>query len=123
MQTKLKVSDNSGAKIVKCVKVLGGFKRKSARTGDLLVVSVQTLRNKYKETSKVKKREVYRGIVTKTKKKEKMKTGEFIQYDENSILLINKQNLPVATRITDHLPKKFKKKKFQKFLNISPGVF
>lgn len=123
MQTKLKISDNSGAKIAKCVKVLGGFKRKFAKTGDLVVLSIQTLKNKFRETSKVKKREVYKGIIIKTKKKEKLKTGEFNQFDENSVILVNKQNLPIATRITSHLPKKLKKKKFQKFLNISLGIY
>ena len=73
MQTKLKVSDNSGANTVKCIKVLGGFKRKIAKTGDIIVVSIQNIRNKYKEVTKVKKREVYRGIILKTTKKEKKK--------------------------------------------------
>lgn len=115
MQTKLKVSDNSGAKIVKCIKVLGGFKKKTAKIGDIIVISIQELRNKFKESSKVKKREVYRGIILKTKKKEKLKSGEYINFDENSTFLINKQNLPVATRIVSCLPKKLKKKNIINF--------
>jgi large subunit ribosomal protein L14 len=122
MQTKLKVSDNSGAKTVKCIKVLGGFRRKIAKAGNIIVVSIQKLRNKYKETSKVKKREVYKAIILKTKKEVKKKTGETLKFDENSITLINKQNGPLATRISSHLPKNLKKKKFQKFLGLSYGT-
>ena len=64
-QTKLKVADNSGAKLVKCIKVLGGFKRKFAFTGDIIIVSVLELRNKYKISSKVKKGDVYKALVLK----------------------------------------------------------
>ena len=66
-QSILKVSDNSGAKTVKCLKVLGGFKKKYARLGDIIIVSVQQLRNKSKKTSKVKKREIYKALILRTK--------------------------------------------------------
>ena len=66
-QSILKVSDNSGAKIVRCLKVLGGFKKKYARLGDIVIVSVQQLRNKSKKTSKVKKREIYKALIVRTK--------------------------------------------------------
>jgi large subunit ribosomal protein L14 len=66
-QSILKVSDNSGAKTVKCLKVLGGFKKKYAKLGDIIIVSVQQLRNKSKKTSKVKKREIYKALILRTK--------------------------------------------------------
>lgn len=66
-QSILKVSDNSGAKTVRCLKVLGGFKKKYARLGDIIIVSVQQLRNKSKKTSKVKKREIYKALILRTK--------------------------------------------------------
>jgi large subunit ribosomal protein L14 len=66
-QSILKVSDNSGAKTVRCLKILGGFKKKYARLGDIIIVSVQQLRNKSKKTSKVKKREVYKALILRTK--------------------------------------------------------
>lgn len=68
-QTFLKISDNSGAKIAKCIQVLGGFKKKYAKPGDYVIVSIQQLRNKLKKISKVKKKEVYRALVIKTKSK------------------------------------------------------
>ncbi len=121
-QTILKIADNSGAKTVKCIKVLGGFKKKYANIGDTIVVSIKELRNKAKETSKVKKGEVYRGIVIKTNKKIKLNSGEFLNFGENAIVLINKQNTSVGTRIVAGFPKFLKKKKFQKLISISLGL-
>jgi len=121
-QTILKVSDNSGAKTVKCIKVLGGFKKKYAKLGDTIVVSVQKLRNKLKKTSKVKKKEIYRALIVKTKTCYRKKDGFSLILNENSVALINKQGNPVGTRILGPLPKKLKKKKFQKFISISSGV-
>nr|QDA21760.1 ribosomal protein L14 [Proschkinia sp. SZCZR1824] len=121
-QTVLKVSDNSGAKTVKCIKVLNGFKKKHAKLGDYVIVSVQQLRSKFKTNSKVKKGEVYRALIIRSKigrvKKDYIKTV----FDENSVILVNKQLIPIGTRIIGPLPKFFKKKKFQKFISISFGV-
>lgn len=77
VQTILKVSDNSGAKYVKCIKVLGGFKRKVAFIGDLIIVSVKELRNKSKKTSKVLKGDVYKAIIIRTRQKQKNNDGSF----------------------------------------------
>lgn len=118
-RTLLKVADNSGAKTVRCIKVLGGFKRKYAYTGDLIVVSVQQLRNKSKDTSKVKKREVYKGIVIRTKQKIKIKNNLSLSFDNNAVVLLNKQNNPIGTRILGPLPKTLKKKKFQKLISLA----
>lgn len=121
-QTILKVSDNSGAKTVKCIKVLGGFKKKYAKLGDVIVVSVQKLRNKLKKDAKVKKKEIYKALIIRTKTYSKKKNGFDIQFQENAVVLINNQNNPIGTRVIGPLPKKLKKKNFQKLINISSGL-
>ena len=119
-QTILKVSDNSGAKTAKCIKVLGGFKKRFAYSGDTIVVSIQQLRNKSKKTSKVKKGEIYRALILRTKKINKNKENTFTFFNDNAISLINKQNNPIATRIIGPVSKKLKTK-YSKFASISPG--
>lgn len=121
-QTILKVSDNSGAKTVKCIKVLGGFKKKYAKLGDTIVVSIKHLRNKSKKTSKVKKKEIYKALIIRTKNKYIKKSGYEFFFQENCVALINKQGNPIGTRIIGPMPKILKKKKFQKFISISSGL-
>jgi len=121
-QTILKVADNSGAKTVKCIKVLGGFKKRYAKLGDIVVVSVQQLRNKSKKTSKVSKGEVFRALVVQTKKKYKKKDGSSFFLQENAVALINKQGNPIGTRILGPIPKILKKIKFMKFVSLSIGL-
>jgi large subunit ribosomal protein L14 len=121
-QTILRVSDNSGAKTVRCFKVLGGFKKKYASLGDVIIVSVQKLRNKLKKTSKVKKGEVYRALIIRTKTKHRKEDGSEILFKGNAVVLLNKQGNPIGTRILGPIPKMLKKKKFQKFISISAGL-
>jgi large subunit ribosomal protein L14 len=121
-RTILKVSDNSGAKTVRCIKVLGGFQRKFAKLGDTIVVSVQKLRNKSKDTSKVKKKEVYRALIIRTRIKHGKKNGLKTSFYENAVVLVNKKGGPVGSRIIGPLPRLLKKKKFQKFVSISAGL-
>ena len=118
--TILKVSDNSGAKTVKCIKVLGGFKKKIAIIGDIVIVSISQLRNKSKKTSKVKKGEVYRALIIRTKNKVKNNSGIFTVFNSNAVSLLNKQNNPIATRIVGPVSKTLKAK-YIKFVNISTG--
>ena len=120
-QTILKVADNSGAKTVKCIKILGGYKKRFAKLGDVIVVSVQNLRNKSKISSKVNKGEVYKALVLRTKKNFNIKDGSNIIFQENSVSIINKQNKLIGTRIIGPLPKLLKKGKFNKFTSISSG--
>jgi large subunit ribosomal protein L14 len=122
VQTILKVSDNSGAKTVKCIKILGGFKKKYAVLGDTIVVSIQQLRNKEKKLSKVKKGEVYKALIIRTKTSYTTNDGSQIRFNENSVTLMNKQENPVSTRVIGPLSKIFKKKKYQKFLSIASGL-
>lgn len=121
-QTILKVADNSGAKTVKCVKILGGFQKRYAKLGDIIVVSVQQLRNKSKKTSKVLKGGVFWALVIRTKTQYKRKDGSFFLLSENSVTLINKQGNPIGTRILGPIPKTLKKKKFMKFASLSVGL-
>jgi len=122
-QTILQVSDNSGAKTVKCIKVLGGFKRKFACLGDIIIISIQELRNKSRTTSKVLKGEVYKAIVIRTKQKILKKDGSSFFFNENAVSLINKQGKPIATRILGPIPKKLRLNKFMKLASISSGFF
>ena len=123
----LQVADNSGAKTVKCIKVLGGYKKKTAKIGEIIITSVQELRNKSKITSKVKKGEIYKAFIIRTKKNLKKKDGTVLSPSKNTrkmnaAILINKKGNPIGTRITEPIPFRLKKKQFLKFLNISPGL-
>ena len=121
-RTVLKVSDNSGAKTARCLKVLGGFKKKYAKLGDIIVISVQQLRNKSKKTSKVKKKEIYKALIIRTKTKYRKKTGYATFFKENAIALLNKQGNPIGTRIIGPMSRDLKKKNLQKFISISAGL-
>ena len=123
-QTILKVADNSGAKTVKCIKILGGFKKRYAQIGDIIIVSVQELRNKSKITSKIRKGEIHKALIIRTKNKQKKKDGSTVYFNKykNSVVLMNKKGNPVATRITEPILHKLKKKKLTKFLSISTGL-
>ena len=124
-QTILKVADNSGAKTVRCIKVLGGFKKRYAKLGETIIVSVQELRNKSKISSKIQKKEVYKALIIQTKKKFKKKDGLTIfmdNKDNNSVILINKKGNPIGTRIIATMPVSLKKKKLSKILSISTGL-
>jgi large subunit ribosomal protein L14 len=123
----LQIADNSGAKTIKCIKVLGGYKKKHGKLGEIIVASVQELRNKSKITSKVKKGEVYKALIIRTKKTFKKKDGTRISCEKytkrnNTAVLINKKGNPIGTRITEPIPFKLKKKQYIKFINISPGL-
>lgn len=120
-ETILKVVDNSGAKIVKCIKVLGGFQKRYASLGDIIVVSVQQLRNKSKSTSKVMKGGVFRALVVRTRNCYRKSDGSSFLLGENAVVLINKQGNPIGTRILGPMPKVLKKKKFMKFVSLSVG--
>jgi large subunit ribosomal protein L14 len=121
-QTILKVSDNSGAKTVKCIKVLGGFKKRFAKLGNVIIVSIKELRSKSRKTSKVKKGEVYKALIIKTKSKLINKDGSLTFFDNNSVSLINSQGKPLASRIVGPVSRKLKKGKYSKFANISLGT-
>jgi len=107
-QTLLNVSDNSGAKIAKCIKVLGGFKKKIANIGDIVTVTVYKLRDMQK-ISKVKKGQIYRAIVIRTKKSITNYNTSNIFFSDNAVILLDKQNNFIANRIIGPVPKKIKR--------------
>jgi large subunit ribosomal protein L14 len=120
-QTILKVSDNSGAKSVKCIKVLKGFNRRFAVLSDTIIVSIQKLRNKARSISKVQKGEVHKAIIIRTKKQITKKDGMLTFFKSNAVSLINKQGKPIASRIIGPIPRKLKKRKNLKLATLSSG--
>mgnify|MGYP001799370166 CR=1 FL=1 len=121
-QTILRVADNSGAKAVRCIKILGGFKKRVARLGEMIIVSVQRLRNKSKRTSKVKQKEVCKALIIRTKAGQRKTTGLSFKFNENAVLLINKQGNPIGTRILGPIPKALNTKALQKFTAMAAGL-
>ena len=118
MRTILEVADNSGAKRVQCIKVLGGSRRRYAGLGDIIVVSI-------KEAiagSKVKKGEVARAVIVRTKKEIARSDGSFIRFDGNSAVLITKENEPIGTRIFGPVARELRAKKFMKIISLAPEV-
>lgn len=120
--TYLNVIDNSGAKEVCCIKVLAGYKRRYASIGDLIVVSIKTLRTKRRLTSKTKKGEVLRALVVRTKTGLKTFSGESLLFFENSVVLLNNQNKPIGSRIFGSLPQKFRFTKHLRLASLSAGL-
>jgi len=118
MQTILDVADNSGAKKLFCIKVLGGSKRKYASIGDIIVASVkEALPN-----SKVKKGDVVKAVVVRTAKEIGRPDGSYIRFDGNSAVVINNQREPVGTRIFGPVARELRAKKFMKIISLAPEV-
>ncbi|MBW1895500.1 MAG: 50S ribosomal protein L14 [Deltaproteobacteria bacterium] len=117
-ETKLDVADNSGAKTLYCIRVLGGSKRRYARIGDTIVVSVkEAIPN-----AKVKKGDVMRAVVVRTKKELRRADGSYIKFDDNSAVLINQQGEPIGTRIFGPVARELRAKKFMKIISLAPEV-
>ena len=118
MQTRLNVADNSGAKEVICIKVLGGSKRRTASIGDVIVVSIKdALPN-----SKVKKGDVAKAVVVRTIHKLKRPDGSYIRFDDNSAVLINASKEPIGTRIFGPVARELRAKQFVKIVSLAPEV-
>ena len=118
MESVLDVADNSGAKKVKCVKVLGGSKRKYAGVGDIIVVAVQQAT----PNGKVKKGEVARAVIVRTSKEIRRSDGSYIRFDTNSAVLINKDNEPVGSRIFGPVARELRAAQFMKIVSLAPEV-
>jgi len=118
MQTQLLAADNSGAKRLQCIKVLGGTRRRYATLGDVIIVSVkEAIPN-----SKVKKGSVMRAVVVRTKKEVKRPDGSYIRFDDNSAVLINNANEPIGTRIFGPVARELRGKNFMKIISLAPEV-
>ena len=117
-ETSLVAADNSGAKKVVCIKVLGGSGRKYASVGDVIVVTVKTAI----PNSNVKKGEVSKAVVVRTRKEIKRNDGSYIRFDENAAVLLNNQNEPRGTRIFGPVARELREKKFMKIVSLAPEV-
>ena len=117
-KTTLDVADNSGAKLVQCIKVLGGSRRRYASIGDIIVVSIkEALPN-----TKVKKGETAKAFVVRTRREQSRSDGSYIKFDQNSAVLINAQLEPIGARIFGPVARELRGKKFMKIISLAPEV-
>lgn len=117
-ETNLIVADNSGAKKVRCIRVLGGHNKRYATVGDLIVVSVKSAI----PGAPVKKGEVARAVVVRTKKEVRRKDGSYIRFDENAVVLLNAQGEPRGTRIFGPVARELRERQFMKIISLAPEV-
>ena len=117
-ETRLNVADNTGAKQVLCIKVLGGSRKKYARLGDTIAITIK----KAIPNSNFKKGEVHRAVVVRTKKELKRKDGSYIRFDDNAVVLINDQKEPRGTRVFGPVARELREKQFMKILSLAPEV-
>lgn len=118
MQTKLDVADNSGAKSVKCVKVLGGSKRMTAGLGDIVVVAVQEAL----PGGKIKKGDVRKAVIVRTKYPIRREDGSYIRFDNNSVVILNPNKEPIGTRIFGPVARELRGRNFTKICSLAPEV-
>ncbi len=114
----LKVADNSGAKIVRCFRILGGTRRRYAGLGDIVVASVQTAEPR----KNVKKKDVVKVLVVRTKNAIRRKDGSYVRFDDNAVVLIDAKKEPVATRIFGPMPRELKEKGFEKLMTMAEEI-
>ncbi len=114
----LKVADNSGAKRIMCIKVLGGTRKRYARVGDIIVASVKEA----DPNGKVKKGDVVKAVVVRTKKEFRRPDGTYIKFDENAAVLINNQKEPIGTRIFGPVVRELRGREFMKIISLAPEV-
>jgi large subunit ribosomal protein L14 len=118
VQTQMTVADNSGAKKVSCIRVLGGTRRRYARVGDIIIVAVKEAL----PHSKVKKGDVMRAVVVRTVKETRRPDGSYIKFDDNSAVLINPAGDPIGTRIFGPVARELRAKRFMKIISLAPEV-
>lgn len=118
MQTIIDVVDNSGAKKIQCIKVLGGSKRKYARLGDLIIASVKEAT----PGGNVKKKDVVRAVIVRTAKEHRRQDGSYIKFDRNAAVLLSNQNEPIGTRIFGPVARELREKAFMKIVSLAPEV-
>ena len=117
-ETRLTVADNTGAKEVLCIKVLGGSKKRYARVGDLIVVTIK----KSIPSANLKKGEVHKAVVVRTKKESKRKDGTYIRFDDNAAVIVNDNKEPRGTRVFGPVARELREKKFMKIVSLAPEV-
>lgn len=114
----LKVADNSGAKTVRCFRILGGTRHRYAKIGDVIVASVQVAEPR----KGVKKKDIVRTVLVRAKKSMRRKDGSYVRFDENAVVLINPKKEPIATRIFGPIPKELKEKGFEKIITLAEEI-
>lgn len=117
-ETRLTVADNSGARVLYCIKVLGGSRRRYASLGDVIVVSIKDAI----PNAKVKKGDVHKAVVVRTSKEVRRPDGSYIRFDDNSAVLINNQREPLGTRIFGPVARELRAKRFMKIVSLAPEV-
>jgi len=117
-ETNLVVADNSGAKKIRCIRVLGGHDKRYAGIGDMIVVSVKTAL----PGAAVKKGDVSRAVIVRTKKETRRRDGSYIRFDENAAVLVNEQNEPRGTRVFGPVARELREKQFMKIVSLAPEV-
>ena len=118
VESKLEIADNSGAKVVRCIKVLGGSRRRYAGLGDIVVVSiVECIPN-----TKVKKGEIARAVIVRTAQEHRRADGSYIKFDKNSAVLLGPQSEPIGTRIFGPVARELRARKFMKIVSLAPEV-
>ena len=118
VETNLEVADNSGARRVQCIKVLGGSKRKTASVGDVIVVSVKEAIPR----GRVKKGEVHRAVIVRTAKEIRRQDGSAIRFDKNAAVLISKENEPIGTRIFGPVTRELRDRQYMEIISLAPEV-
>ncbi len=118
MQTRLEVADNSGARKVQCIKVLGGSKRKTASVGDVIVVSVKEAIPR----GRVKKGDIHRAVIVRTAKEIRRDDGTSIRFDRNAAVLLSPQGEPIGTRLFGPVTRELRTKNFMKIISLAPEV-
>lgn len=120
--TYLNVIDNSGAKKASCIHVLGGYRKRYGKTGDVVVVSIKSLRSKRREVSKIKKGDVVKALIVKTKVYRPSYSNEVVSFFENSVVLLNNQSKLIGTRIFGPVQKTFRYTKHLRILSLASGI-
>lgn len=114
----LNVADNSGAKLIRCFRILGGTRRRYARIGDIIVASIQTAEPR----KAVKKKEVVKAVIVRSRQVMRRKDGSYIRFDENAAVLVNEKKEPKATRIFGPIPRELKEKGFEKIVTMANEI-
>jgi large subunit ribosomal protein L14 len=118
VETNLEVADNSGARRVQCIKVLGGSKRRTASVGDVIVVSIKEAIPR----GRVKKGEIHRAVIVRTAKEIRRQDGSAIRFDKNAAVLISKENEPIGTRIFGPVTRELRDRQYMKIISLAPEV-
>lgn len=114
----IKVADNSGAKIIRCFRVLGGTGRRYAKIGDIIVASVQAAEPR----KSIKKKDIIRAVIVRTKNSIRRRDGSYVRFDENAAVLINEKKEPISTRVFGPIPRELKEKGFEKIVTMGEEI-